>query len=253
MTIGFAAERRFCTFAPQNIYIGKDNFSTLLRKANPLGKTLFSIMVPQHQQICNWLKSLPNAVWDPLMDSGAAGTAAVLTTRNSLLNWNIGKWFNAATVGGSSMESKVFDRLADNFNPYEPTYRAMLRSGLVGVNLVTAGYGQSALVRLTLDQPDSMMLQPDGVLFTAVTNDPASLDIVRTALEMESLVLRLSRNVQPAFTREKFFDGQILFGEHISSPIAGTNGPSEKIRSAAGQTCCHPKITTTAARLRYGP
>jgi dienelactone hydrolase len=53
------AERGFITFAPQNIYIGKDLFRTLQRKANPLGKTLFSIMVPQHQQICNWLSSLP--------------------------------------------------------------------------------------------------------------------------------------------------------------------------------------------------
>jgi dienelactone hydrolase len=57
---GKLAERGFITFAPQNIYIGKDDFRTLQRKANPLGKTLFSIMVPQHQQICNWLKSLPN-------------------------------------------------------------------------------------------------------------------------------------------------------------------------------------------------
>ncbi|MDX1948785.1 MAG: hypothetical protein SFU86_25580 [Pirellulaceae bacterium] len=59
---GFAgklAERGFITFAPQNLYIGKDTFRTLQRKANPLGKTLFSIMVPQHQQICNWLKSQP--------------------------------------------------------------------------------------------------------------------------------------------------------------------------------------------------
>ena len=56
---GKLAERGFITFAPQNIYIGKDNFRTLQRKANPLGKTLFSIMVPQHQQICTWLKSLP--------------------------------------------------------------------------------------------------------------------------------------------------------------------------------------------------
>lgn len=52
-------ERGFITFAPQNIYIGKDNFRTLQRKANPLGKTLFSLMVPQHSQICKWLGSLP--------------------------------------------------------------------------------------------------------------------------------------------------------------------------------------------------
>ncbi|MDA1050026.1 MAG: dienelactone hydrolase family protein [Planctomycetota bacterium] len=53
-------ERGFITFAPQNIYIFKDRFRTLQRKANPLGKTLFSVMVPQHQQIVNWLKTQPN-------------------------------------------------------------------------------------------------------------------------------------------------------------------------------------------------
>lgn len=50
----------FITFAPQNLHIGHDKFRTLQRKANPLGKTLFSIIVPQHQQIVNWLKTLPN-------------------------------------------------------------------------------------------------------------------------------------------------------------------------------------------------
>lgn len=53
------AERGFITFAPQNLYIFGDRFRTLQRKANPLGKTLFSIIVPQHQQITDWLKSLP--------------------------------------------------------------------------------------------------------------------------------------------------------------------------------------------------
>ncbi len=54
------AERGFITFAPQNLYIGRDKFRTLQRKANPLGKTLFSVIVPQHQQIVDWLKTLPN-------------------------------------------------------------------------------------------------------------------------------------------------------------------------------------------------
>jgi dienelactone hydrolase len=53
------AERGFITFAPQNLYIFTDRFRTLQRKANPLGKTLFSIIVPQHQQITDWLRSLP--------------------------------------------------------------------------------------------------------------------------------------------------------------------------------------------------
>jgi dienelactone hydrolase len=54
------AEQGFITFSPQNLYIFGDRFRTLQRKANPLKKTLFSIIVPQHQQITDWLKSLPN-------------------------------------------------------------------------------------------------------------------------------------------------------------------------------------------------
>jgi len=53
------AERGFIVFAPQNPYIGRDNFRVLQRKANLLGKTLFSIIVPQHQQITDWLKTQP--------------------------------------------------------------------------------------------------------------------------------------------------------------------------------------------------
>lgn len=54
------AERGFITFAPQNLYIFTDRFRTLQRKANPLKKTLFSVIVPQHQQIVDWLKQHPN-------------------------------------------------------------------------------------------------------------------------------------------------------------------------------------------------
>ena len=53
-------ERGYIVFAPQNLYIFQDRFRTLQRKANTIGKTLFSIIVPQHQQIVNWLKTLPN-------------------------------------------------------------------------------------------------------------------------------------------------------------------------------------------------
>jgi len=54
------AERGFITFSPQNLYIFTDRFRTLQRKANPLKKTLFSIITPQHQQIVDWLKALPS-------------------------------------------------------------------------------------------------------------------------------------------------------------------------------------------------
>ena len=56
---GALADRGFITFAPQNLYIGGDRFRTLQRKSHPLGKTLYSIIVPQHQHIVNWLKTRP--------------------------------------------------------------------------------------------------------------------------------------------------------------------------------------------------
>ncbi len=60
----FAVElckRGFITYAPQNPYRGKDLFRTLQRKSNPLGRSLFSYIIPQHQVTLNWLASLPNA------------------------------------------------------------------------------------------------------------------------------------------------------------------------------------------------
>ncbi len=53
------AEEGFIAFAPQNLYLFQDRFRTLQRKANPIKKTLFSVIVPQHQQITDWLKTLP--------------------------------------------------------------------------------------------------------------------------------------------------------------------------------------------------
>ncbi|MFH1265881.1 MAG: dienelactone hydrolase family protein, partial [Planctomycetota bacterium] len=53
------AERGFVTFAPQNLYLFKDRFRTLQRKMNPLKKSLFSVIVPQHQQTVDWLQTLP--------------------------------------------------------------------------------------------------------------------------------------------------------------------------------------------------
>ena len=53
------AEQGFIIYAPQNPYIFKDRFRQLQRKAYPLKKTLYSFIVPQHQQTVNWLATLP--------------------------------------------------------------------------------------------------------------------------------------------------------------------------------------------------
>ncbi|HEY4196656.1 MAG TPA: hypothetical protein VGM63_14030, partial [Mucilaginibacter sp.] len=52
------ADRGYVVFAPCNLYRGNNKFRVLQRKANPLGLTLFSVMIGQHQRIIEWLKGL---------------------------------------------------------------------------------------------------------------------------------------------------------------------------------------------------
>ena len=53
------AERGFIVYAPHNPYRGGDKFRVLQRKANPLGKSLFSVIIAQHDVTLDWLVTLP--------------------------------------------------------------------------------------------------------------------------------------------------------------------------------------------------
>ena len=54
------AERGYIVFAPQNPYIGKTEFRQICRKAWPIGLSLWSFIVRQHETILTWLKTQPN-------------------------------------------------------------------------------------------------------------------------------------------------------------------------------------------------
>jgi len=54
------AEKGYIVFAPQNPYIGKTEFRQICRKAWPLGLSLWSFIVRQHEVILAWLKTQPN-------------------------------------------------------------------------------------------------------------------------------------------------------------------------------------------------
>ncbi len=53
------AEEGFVVFAPQNPYIGDDNFRIIQRIGHPIKRSLFSFILGQHQQILKWLSSQP--------------------------------------------------------------------------------------------------------------------------------------------------------------------------------------------------
>ncbi len=52
------ADEGFVVYAPQNPYVGGDRFRQIQRKANPLGLSLFSFIVGQHQRTLEWLATL---------------------------------------------------------------------------------------------------------------------------------------------------------------------------------------------------
>jgi dienelactone hydrolase len=53
------AEQGFITVAPHNPYRGGHDFRVLQRKLNPIGLTLFSVIIGQHQRLLEWLKAQP--------------------------------------------------------------------------------------------------------------------------------------------------------------------------------------------------
>ena len=53
------AERGFVTYAPHNPYRGQTSFRQLQRLANPLKKSLFSVILAQHDRTLDWLSELP--------------------------------------------------------------------------------------------------------------------------------------------------------------------------------------------------
>ncbi len=131
------AERGFVTFAPQNLYLGWDLFRILQFKANAIGCTLFSVMVPQHRQITEWLAGLPFVDGDRIGFYGLSygGKSAMrippLVDRYCLsicsADFNEWVWKNAATDQWSARysyankgEYEIFEfDLGGTFNYFE--------------------------------------------------------------------------------------------------------------------------------------
>ncbi len=53
------ADHGFVVYAPQNPYIGEDKFRSLQRMANPIKRSLFSVILDQHQRTLDWLTEQP--------------------------------------------------------------------------------------------------------------------------------------------------------------------------------------------------
>ena len=157
------AKRGFITFAPQHLYIFQDRFRTLQFKANALKKTLFSLMVPQHEQLTRWLGSLPN------VDSKRIGFYGLSYGGKSAMripplvpayclsicsaDFNDWVWKNASTRSPYSYvftgEYEIFEfDLGSTFNYAEMAAliapRSLLRSGSAGCTVRKNLYAEEA-------------------------------------------------------------------------------------------------------------
>lgn len=158
---------------------GRIDKGTLVIRGGKIEAVGPNVTVPEGARVVDAQgKTIMPGIVDPFHEvniAGAGGDAAPRTIVIGGRNFNLG--------GAPTRTGGTFTRVADNFYPYEAGYRAMVRSGLTELNLVTAGYGQAAVIHLTPAQPEGMLVNPDGYVFTAVANETSSLDVVRTALE----------------------------------------------------------------------
>ncbi|MCL2117330.1 MAG: S9 family peptidase [Planctomycetaceae bacterium] len=60
------ARRGYITFAPQHLYMLEDEHRQIQRKAYPLKKTCFALMLSMQRQVVRWLATLPNVDMDRL-------------------------------------------------------------------------------------------------------------------------------------------------------------------------------------------
>lgn len=143
------AERGFITFAPQNGYKYFDLFRMQQFKAQSIGKTLFSLIVPQHRQITDWLAAQPWVDPDKIAFYGLSygGKSAMrippLVERYALsicsADFNEWVWKNAATDPESLRysyankgEYEIFEwNLGGTFNYAEMAYLICPRPFLV--------------------------------------------------------------------------------------------------------------------------
>ncbi len=125
------AERGFIVFAPHNPYRGDDHSRVLQRKAQPLGKTIFSIIVAQHDRLLDFLSGLPQvdpariAFYGLSYGGQTAMRVPVLLERYALAicsgDFNEWTWKNATT---ESVRAYIFN------DAYErPEFRMGLRFG----------------------------------------------------------------------------------------------------------------------------
>lgn len=94
------------------------------------------------------------------------------------------------TFGGRSFQIPTtrafnpgsFDTISEYFYPYSFDFLRYVRAGVATVNLVSDGRGLSAFADMTVEPSADMLFESNGLLFARLTNETASIDVIRNPL-----------------------------------------------------------------------
>jgi hypothetical protein len=75
-----------------------------------------------------------------------------------------------------------FVRVADGFDPRDERWMTATRSGITTVQLVSRGFGESVITQVVPDEPKLIAKDSAGLLYLALTNQTASLEVLRKGL-----------------------------------------------------------------------
>ena len=140
------ADKGFIVFAPHNLYRGEDLYRWLSRKANTLKKSLYSFLIPQHDQLLQWLGTLPYVYKSRIGFYGLSfGGASAMRLPSilegyslSITSGDFGDYtrrvadthYSGSCMGSSEWEWPVFD-MGNHFNYAEMSYLIFPRPFMV--------------------------------------------------------------------------------------------------------------------------
>lgn len=155
------------------------------------------ISIPDNAKIVDVSgQTIMPGVVDPYHPISVGGVSSAPATRTITIG---GRTFTIPNRTRSV--STAFVRIADELDPLslKRGFKVQSRAGIGFANLVTRGYGQAVHARVTPDEPETAVVNPDGLLYVAVTNSTTSLDLLRKNLGLTGSSSRSGR--PPTTTR----------------------------------------------------
>ncbi|MDP6554794.1 MAG: amidohydrolase family protein [Pirellulaceae bacterium] len=157
--------------------LGRIDSGVVLLKGNKIDAVGKEVEIPDNARVIDVRgKTILPGIVDPyhVVSVGAGGAPA---PRTVTIN---GRTFTIRSTGSTT--SVKFLRIVDSFYPFGAKFRPLVRSGITTANLVASGYGQSALARMRIDDPEELVSNGEGLVYASVSNSATSLGLLRSGL-----------------------------------------------------------------------